>query len=190
MLSLRTEGSLLLLVWLLWPPRHAAGVAALLRCPSVSSPFDSLGMRFPLHPQGPPALALRRRCSVLIPNCLLALQSLSPGLVYHPATQKRGLVGCGLAEGIWAIDQPSTSCCSFSCNRFTFNVMPRKESGMELGRDRNPRGMSLDVVSWLGSTHLMCVELVTPAVRFILRILCALEKCGQTLCRGNSNAFR
>lgn len=39
------------------------------------------------------------------------------------------------------------------------------------------------------SAHLMCVELVTPAVRFILSLLCALEKRGQTLCRGNNNVF-
>lgn len=42
---------------------------------------------------------------------------------------------------------------------------------------------------WL-STRRMCAELAAPAARFILRILCALEKCGQTLCRGNNNVFR
>lgn len=72
---------------------------------------------------------------------------------------------------------------------------------MRLGSDKNPRGRRLGAVcplaslgsshagGWLG-THRMRAESVAPAVRVILRILCALEKCGQTLCRGNNNVFR
>lgn len=61
------------------------------------------------------------------------------------------------------------------------------------GSDKKPRGRCLGAASSLQgclSTHLMCVELGTPAVRFLLRVLCALEECGQTLCGGNNNASR
>lgn len=117
-------------------------------------------------------------------------RELCAGPVYQsPCSTKPCSVG--LSEVIWATHPPTI--CGFWARDLHLTQSPRRSQGWDPAVTKNPRARCLGAVSSLQgcrSTHLMCVELVTPAVRFLLGILCALEKCGQTLCRGNNNASR